>query len=629
MRQSERSFNKQMLIQSKTKKSSNEIILYNLHWHHAVDPAHVEMHMIRKGGRYQKANGEFAGEDLIEHFIKFQKLIFPEKLWHRWNTKQTECYLKYRTIVVLGPASSGKTNSAATDVLADYLAWPDCTTVLACSTTKERLEDRVWGEIKKYHRAAKRARPWMAGNLIEGRQRIITDGRMEAVEGRDFRNGMIGVPCKKGGDYVGLGDFAGIKNKRVRLLGDELSLLPRAFVDAVSNLDKNPDFKAYGLGNPKDTMDALGVMGEPAVHLGGWDGGIDQGPGTKTWPTRRDQGVSLQLPGSDSPNLDGKLGIPLITQADIDRDVSFYGKDSLWFTMMNEGRMPRGQGARRVLTRQMCEKFNAKEEPMWRDTNRRRVTFLDAAYRGVGGDRCIFGELVFGDEAVGEAASPLISAIANQGEPMHQRRQIIQLVDTVVVPINATIAEEPEDQIVKFVMAQCIARGIPPEDFFFDSGMRTALVQAFSRLWSPNVNSVDCGGEPTKEQVSSDIQKTCKEYYSKFITQLWFSVRLAVEASQVRGFTDDVISEFSQREWTIVGANKIEVEPKAKMKEKTGRSPDLADGVAIGFYGAIAKGFRIKRVIAKDQRKGRDNWKDIAREQAKELWKSGELNHAA
>jgi hypothetical protein len=143
-----------------------------------------------------------------------------------------------------------------------------------------------------------------------------TDSRDDFNEGdgRDFINGVLGVPVKKGNDYVGLGDFAGMKNKRITLIGDELSLLPPAFIHAISNLDKNVSLKVIGLGNPKDTMDALGMLAEHAAHLGGWDGGIDQTPGTKQWETKRHGGICIQLPGDDSPNLDGKLGCPLITQ---------------------------------------------------------------------------------------------------------------------------------------------------------------------------------------------------------------------------------------------------------------------------------------------------------------------------
>jgi len=610
--------------------ASNKIELYNNLWDATNSPLAIEMHMVRKGGRYRKKDGGFCGNGIEFHFRRMEELMYGDaKIWHRWNIKQLELYLHHRTIGVIGPASSGKTNSGSTDVLADYLCFSDQTTGLFCSTTRERLEDRVWGEVKKYFKIAKSRWPWLPGYLIEGRQRIITDSRHEASEGRDFRNGLIGVPCKRGADYVGLGDFIGIKNKRVRVVADELHLLPRVFVDMISNLDKNPDLKVIGLGNPKDTTDALGVLCEPSANLGGWDGGIDQTPGTKHWEIRRPNGVCLQLPGSDSPNLDGNMSIPLITQEQIDRDVAFYGKESLWFTMMNEGRMPRGQGARRVLTRQLCQKFHAMDPPNWMNSMRTVIAFLDAAYRGVGGDRCIFGLIEFGEEnRPPEPDTLLLSSILNQGHRPKGKRDILALVEIANVPIKAASGEPAEDQIVNYVKNRCMAMNIPPDNFFFDAGMRTSLVTAFARLWSPNVESIDCGGKPSERNVSADISVKACDYYSKFITELWFAIRHVVESGQFRGMTEEALGEFSAREWTVVGANKIEVEPKAKMKEKTGRSPDIADAIAIGVHGAVKRGFVIARLRPPEKNNIYSKWKDELRKRADNLRKSKQLVHS-
>jgi hypothetical protein len=409
------------------------------------------------------------------------------------------------------------------------------------------------------------------------------------------------------------------------------SLLPRVFVDSISNLDKNPDFKCVGLGNPKDVTDALGILAEPAAKYGGWDGGVDQTPKTKTWETRRPDGICIQLVGSDSPNLDGKLGIPLITQQQINRDVEFYGTDSLWYTMMNQGMMPRGQGSRRVLTRAMCVKFGALEPPIWQSANRIKVAFLDAAYRGVGGDRCIFGMLEFGSEAPKLADVPgvLASALVSQVGVADKMRQVMALLGEETVPIKQGPGYLPEDQIVDFVKTRCEREGIPPKNFFYDSGMRSSLVTAFGRLWSTDVNAIDCGGKPSERQVSGDIDVKCCDYYSKFITELWYTVRLIVESSQMRGFTEEVIAEFSAREWTMVGKNKIEVEPKDKMKLKFGRSPDLADAFAIGCEGARRLGFVIKRTLAIKHTKQDDAWKRDLREKADAIRREHQLDAAA
>lgn len=612
------------------KKPPKTFERYGLNWPLIADPVWIEMHMIKKGGHWKHTNGEMVGRGLLYHYIQFESLLWPHKKWHKWSELTLDCYLKYRTIGCIGPASSGKSFGFGTDSLADYYCFADCTTVLCCSTTREMLEQRIWGEVKKHHLLAKKVRSWIPGHIKESRQRIVTDTKDGDAEGVDVRNGFLCVPCKKGNDFVGLGDFAGVKNKRVRLLADELHLLPRVFVDAIANLDKNPDFKASGLGNPKDTTDALGVLCEPSAEMGGWDGGIDQTPGTKTWPTRRPQGICIQLPGSDSPNLDGKLGIPLITQADIDRDVAFYGTDSIWVTMMDEGKMPRGQGSRRVLTRNMCIKNRAMEEPVWRDSKRTRLACLDAAYKGVGGDRCVYAEMEFGDEAdTTKDPSEIMEVLVNQGQPNRPSRPIIALLKMDIVPIVANSKEEAEEQIVEFVQRHCTESGIPADRFYYDAGMRTGLVSAFSRLWSANTVPIDCGGSASERMVSEKIQVLCKDYYFNFVTELWYSVRNIVESGQFRGFTEDVILEFSQREWGMVGKNKIQVEPKQDMKMKTGRSPDLADTVAIGIEGAKRLGFIIKNLGKQAAPPPRDNWMKALMEKARKHMRDQALNYDA
>jgi hypothetical protein len=614
------------------------IIRYDVKFSAGTSELEVEKYMILQGGQWVGKNNNTYGRGMFFHFKRFQELLWPEeKKWHKWNLQQLELYLENRSLGVIGPASSGKTNSAATDLLADWLCFPDCTTVLVSSTTLERLEDRIWGEIKKYFRVAKRRWPELPGHLIEGKRRIIYDSRAESVEGRDFRNGIIGVPTKRGENYVGLGDYIGIKNKRVRVAADELQLLPHVFITAVSNLDKNPDFKMVGLGNPKDTTDALGALCEPTFQLGGWDGNIDQTPETKSWKTRFG-GVALQLVGTDSPNLDGKLGIPLITQEAIDRDVERYGKDSLQFTMMNMGMMPKGQGSRRVITRQICLRNYALEEPVWLDSNRTKIAFMDAAYGGAGGDRCVYGELEFGNEVAPLNAEGLEFNVVNQNQILNQYRQVIALTRTTLVPINVKLDVPPEEQIVAWVKSQCNTADIPPEHFIFDAGMRTVLVSKFGQLWSPSVVSIDFGGVPSDRPVGNGQTDkkdghllTCKEYYSKFVTELWYSVRLIIESGQFRGLTEALMQEGCMREWTTTGGNKIEVETKDDMKQKCGRSPDLFDALCAGVELARRLGFTMRFLPTKEQQARRESpaWKREARAKALLAWTEGALDYSA
>jgi hypothetical protein len=217
----------------------------------------------------------------------------------------------------------------------------------------------------------------------------------------------------------------------------------------------------------------------------------------------------------------------------------------------------------------------------------------------------------------------------SQTPDLAKARHIIALIDLVSIPINSMQgAESSEDQIVKFVMEQCANRGISSNYFYYDAGMRTSLVTAFSRLWDSVGNSIDCGGRPSERNVSSEISVPCRDYYSKFVTELWFSVRYAVEASQFRGLTEDAVTEFSQREWKMVSGNRIEVEAKDEMKVKTGRSPDLADAISIGVYGAIQKGFLITKLssLSPKTKRGPD-WRDTLKKRALSFNRKGLLNH--
>jgi hypothetical protein len=601
---------------------------YGLVWKGGMSALEIEMDMIRRGGRIV-VNGVVFGNGMFYHMKELQSLLWPkEKVWHRWNELQLKSWLEHRTMGVIGPSSSGKSMTAATDHLAEYYCFPNDTTILICSTTKERLQDRIFGEIKRYHRMAKERFWYLPGYTIEGRMRIVTEDAGESTEGRDFRNGIIGVPCLQGGQYRGISEFIGIKNRRVRIVLDELQMLPPAVLLALSNLDKNEDFKATGLGNPKDTTDALGVFCEPTLTVGGWEGGVDQVPKTKTWDTRRPDGICVQLVGTDSPNLNNELGIPIINQDAIDRDIAQYGKESLQFSMMNQGMMPRGQGTRRVLTRQFCYKNKAMEKAIWRDLGRTKLASLDAAYKGVGGDRCVLMFFDVGYEPV-IPDKPDFTNIISQSSDRTPRRQVIELTETMLVPIDITSDVEAEDQIALFVKEQCSTRRVEPQNFFYESGMRTGLVSAFCRLWSVQTNPIDCGGPASERMVSSKIQTPCNKYYSKLITEFWFTVRLIVEAQQFRGMTESVMTEGCSREWKMVSGNRIEVESKRDMKEKNGKSPDLFDCLAIGCEGAKRLGFTIDSKILTAPSDSNPKWKEDLRRRAYQSRRESDLNHAA
>ncbi len=602
----------------------------------------MQLDCIRAGGRWvNKSTEEIAGEGNYYHYRKFQEIVWPERIWEKgpyknyWAEKILEGWLEYKYFGLMGCAASGKSDSLGAICLTDWYPFSDCTTTIVSSTELQMLQRRIWGFIEKYHRLAKKRHEWLPGHLVQSKLSILQDSRDEEYEGKSHINAIFGVPCKRGNSYVGLGSFVGLHNKRVRLIADEAMLMPKTFLDSTSNLSKCPDFKLCAPGNPNETTNAHGVICEPAVELGGWEGGIDQSPGTKTWKTRFPNGGCLQLPGSDSPNLKApeaeEVPFPFICTRDhIQDEATIWGKSDWHFDMFVNAKMPRGQGSNRIITRQECERNGATLEPFWRDSNITKIASLDAAYRSTGGDRCVFTEINFGREIESDASLVATNGIVSQKSNLPQGRQIMAIVDQVVIPIDGgKDADTPEVQIVKFVKQQCENRGIPPANFYFDSGMRTALVQQFSRDWSLDVQSVDCGGEPSDRQVSMEINIPCKDYYKKFITEIWYSARLVVMSRQLRSLTQDLMWELCAREWKTTSGNKIEAESKIEMKEKTGRSPDLGDGFCLACWGAQQRGFQIARLRPKTPpQQGNDRWRDDLRTRAKKLWSSGQLEHA-
>ncbi len=620
------------------------VLKYGLYWAKEQGDLGREFYMIQQGGQWKKKDGTLAGNGLFFHFKEAVRLIWGDAvIQHRWFDFFLENWLTHKYVGVMGPKNSGKSFCACIFHLVDYYAFSGCTTIIVCSTTKEALEDRIWGEVKKYHRLAKERYDWLPGHLIEGRMRLITDDRDEANDGRDFRNGFVGVPCKKGNQYVGLSDFVGRKNKRVRLLGDEIQFLPAAFLDATANLDGSggrSEFKLTGMGNPSEITNSLGLLCEPAANIGGWDSGIDQTPKTKSWPTRFNGGIAIQLPGSDSPNQDVPVDQPppypfLITRKQLEDDAAKWGTDDWHYLMFDEGRMPRGQGSRRVITRQLCQRGRAMDEPVWKDTNRTQILSLDSAFRAVGGDRCVLTRSEFGQEVSAPIINEDGSANLVSQEPSAQKGKVIfALIEQKVIPISAAEAkgaaltiEEAEDQIVKFCMKEAEIYGIQPENFFFDAGMKASLVAAFARLWSPRVNPVDFDGKPTERKVSAGIDVSCRDYYFNFVTEMWYSWRMVIDAGQFRGLTESVMLEGCKREFEKVAGNKIQVEPKGEMKKKTGESPDEADSLVIGIEGARRLGFVIAKFDNREADTKSDKWKREAQEKSVKLWRSGQLTY--
>lgn len=596
------------------------MIAYGLQWPDGTDPLKIEMAMIRSGGYVDQGPKKY-GNGLPYHYERMRNILWPKLDDHRWHRLCRDEILKNKVTVLLGPGSSGKTHEAAWIRLCEYFCFPNDTCVLVSSTDMRGLRMRIWGEITMLWQEAIEKYDWLPGHLLDSRLAITTDalddGDLDTRRVRDMRKGIVGVPCVQGGKFVGLGKFVGIKQKRLRLIADESQAMSSAFLSAFANLNKNEDFQAIVLGNPNDPLDPLGKAAEP---LDGWNAHLDPKK-TEVWKTRFMNGTCVNLIGTDSPNFDYPADMPtrykyLISREKIADTLSFFPKDSVEYYSQCVGCMKVGTLDDRIITRSLCRNFHALDDVIWKGGEKTKVCALDAAY---GGDRAVCGHIEFGEEVSGHI--------------------VIAFSPPQIVPVETNSATSPEEQLSVWVRDYCERNQIPAENFFHDSTGRGGLGTAIARVWSAQCNPVEFGGTATDRPVSNNLFTydpatqhrrlvLCREHYDRFVSELWYQFRYAVESSQVRSLPEEVMDELCMRKWERTKNNRISVETKQKMKERIGRSPDLGDWACLCLEGARRLGFEIQKLPNGEVTTNEQEWLQKELDRHKSYMQRRELKYA-
>ncbi len=557
---------------------------YGKEWKEGTDPLKIEFWAIREQ------------PNPLEHYKNAMRLLWPEDDWNRWDELCLVEMCRQRYLGIMGPGSSGKTERASKFALVDYWAHSQETCILISSTEGRGLELRVWGRIKGLFNRGKERFPWLAGHVLEMHKTITTDQLLSGEnKARVLNKGIICIPCMSSGRWIGLGKYVGVKNKRVKLIADEASLMQSSFIDAIANLSHNPDFQAIFLGNPLDPMDPLGRVCEP---LGGWTKFPDTGK-TEVYSTRFMGGIAIVLNGLDSPNNDfqGPPRFPYLIHAGRIKEIAeFWGLDSYQYYSQAIGVMKLGLEGKRVITMQICREHHAFEDTTWASTNRTQIYSIDAAWSGTAGDRCVGGRAEFGENLDGV--------------------QILKIGKYKIIPVSVKVDKSPEDQIAEYVRDDILPdawnKGVPVENVFYDSTGRGTLGSAFARVFgSVTPVPVEFGGKPSKRPVRHDLYKVddktgekrlvrCDEYFFDFVSELWLESRYIIECDQIRGLPEEVALEGCAREYGRMGGNKYFVESKhsKEFRKKMAKSPDLYDWFVTLLEGARQRGFKIKRLGA-------------------------------
>jgi len=400
------------------------------------------------------------------------------------------------------------------------------------------------------------------------------------------------------------------------LLVHNCQFMHAMYVNVLDALDKG-DFKGVFSGNPiGGNGKALDKIAEPE---GGWTS-LGEITKTTTWRNKYG-GITVQLVGNDSPNFDANRpkDYPYLTNAaDLKKIEQRNGKDSAQYWTLGLGVRKVGIDLYRVLTEEMCKKHGAFNSVIWSGmVAKTRVYAIDA---GFGGDPCEVIDVVFAEDVNGIF--------------------IIEFSPTRTIPISVSSSVTPEDQIANYVKEDAARLNIPDSHIYFDAGMRATLAISMARILSASVNAVNFGGPATDRPVTNDTfvddPKTgakrlimCSEWYSKFVTELWYSVRQLVECGQARSLPLDVAKEFSLREWRWVPGplgQRYELETKPEFKSRNMYSPNKADVASIAVEGCRRLGFVIEKSkpVTGDER---EDWLSDAFEKHRQVIRKSELKY--
>lgn len=529
-------------------------------------------------------------DELFPYFMEARKMAWPDRYRHKWTDLIYQEILKNRFTVLMGAASTQKSSHAAEFILLDYWCSSHNTCSLVSSTTRDKLESGAWGELKMLFLKAFERFDFLPGHVIDSRMAIVTDD-IDDGDVRDFRKGIICKACYVGKSSVGLGAYAGIKQERFRFLCEELQFMQPTFLDCIPNMSSNTGsggLKIIGSANPDHNPDSqLGLAAEPANI--GWSG-VEEVEKTTVWETNFFGGRCVNLIGTDSANFDapeGKEPFKGLIGREFAKIIEHdYGKDSPEYERQVMGRMRMSLAHSRVITREVCRIHRAHDKVTWLGGPLVKVKAVDPAYGA--GDRCTCVSLEFGLNI--------------------DKKNVIRVVSHKVIKINLKDSRTPEAQIAEYVKTDCDSDGTPYSNVGYDSFGKGTCGYAFAIVFGSFCpQPVDSGGTTTDRPVRLDLKiwddkiksmrlKKCSEEYSKFVTEMWFSVRYAIEAEQLFELPVEIMLEGCAREYELVSGNKIEVEPKALMRSRLGKSPDFFDGLAIGVEMCRRRGFKISKL---------------------------------
>ena len=479
----------------------------------------------------------------------------PMMVRHPWAEQMIRAALKDKYLAIGGSASSGKSHTMAAWGIVQWLCQPRDTLVLMTSTTLREARKRVWGSVMSLL------------SVIEGAPIKIRDsiGNAAYVDENGTlieRAGLSLIAAERSKTRDAIGKIIGIKQKRVIMIGDELSELSESILQAgLTNLSKNPFFQMIGMSNPNSRFDAFGVWSEPKK---GWES-IDTQTADE-WRTKWG-GRYIRLDGERSPNIVlGEVKYPWLPTAEkLEEDRLLLGPESRGYMRMVRAIFFDSDETTGIYSEAEMAKSGSLGGVDWAEKPT-TVAGVDPAFTN-GGDRTILYTAEVGYARNGQYVCKL-------GEAIHLNDD----ASNKAVPRTY--------QIVHQIIDHCKRRNISASNVALDStGAGAPFCDVLAGEWESSFMRVTFGGKASEKRVSMNSQLTGAELYTNRVSELWFVGKELMRTRQIYGVSSDLAQEMCARNYDMVktGSLKVKIESKIEFKARFGRSPDLADAAFLAL----------------------------------------------
>ena len=502
--------------------------------------------------------------------------------WHPWTERLVSACCNNRFVAVTGCSGSAKTHNIAGFAATWWLADPDRSSVIFCSTTSKALRKRGWAKVQSFY-----------ANIPGPRVGHFIDSRMVwSMKAGDDLHAITGIAVEEGQTAKVADNIKGMHTRRQMVIIDEATAVPAAIFDAVTNLysypiDSGGEFLMVMLANARSRLDEFGKFMEP---MNGWNSVSVEDD--EEWETKAQldgsPGICIRFDVEKSPNIvnpspDGKLvskHLPTLARVENRRKRPGYENDPTYWS--NERGFPPPEGLNKNVFSEVaivaCDGYGRHR---FTGMDFRIVGALDPAR--VGGDRPVLRFAATGMTESGSVGIELMAPIE------------ILLDATSKNPIDFQLAEQVRRECENVNYRGQTGRQYycEPQNLGVDaSGGGADLVDIMHRTWSPLILRIISQESPSTDSVSHEDVRPADEVYRNKRAEMYFRARHALDSQQLRGFDLETAKEictvtFDDRK------EKIVLTSKEDYRKKFSKSPDLSDSACMCVEVARKKGFRL------------------------------------